>query len=117
MGVVKVNLEPPLIPLIKINHNDKSENGYVKVKLRRYLTSPRSDLYEFEMALFDNGQPEDFLLFVCNFNMTMEESEMTGKDVKVQYLHRLVRGEALRQFDLLSSDVENTNPLTVEAII
>ena len=36
---------------------------------------------------------------------------------KVQYLHTLVRGEELCQFDSLYADVEGTKLLTVEAII
>ena len=32
---------------------------------------PTSDLYEFKISLFDNGDPEEFLLFVRNFNMTL----------------------------------------------
>ena len=32
--------------------------------------SQKSDLYEFKSALFDNGDPEEFLLFIRNFNMT-----------------------------------------------
>ena len=43
---------------------------------------------------------------------------MIKKDTKVQYLCTLVHGEALRQFDLMSADVENTdNPLTVDYLL
>ena len=52
-----------------------------------------------------------------NFNTTLAASGTLAKGVKVQYLCNIVHGEALFQFDLLSSDVEGTNPLTVENII
>ena len=42
---------------------------------------------------------------------------MLETSVKVQYLCTLVRGEALRQFDALSDDVESGTPLIVEAVI
>ena len=29
-----------------------------------------SYLYEFNMSLFDHDEPEEFLLFILNFNMT-----------------------------------------------
>ena len=58
------------------------------------------------MSLFDNGKLEEFLLFVCNFNMNLAESGMLEVDTEFQYLCTLVRGEALCQFELLSSDVE-----------
>ena len=53
------------IPLIKIKNNDKSDKYFVKIKLRTDPTSGKSDLYEFKMTLFDNGDPDEFLfLFV-----------------------------------------------------
>ena len=67
-----------------------------------------SDLYEFKMSLFDNGETEDFLLFVRNFNMNLVVLEMLEAGAKCQYLFTIVRREALRQFDLLSTDVEST---------
>ena len=36
---------------------------------------------------------------------------------KIEYLRTLVRGEALRKFDLFTDDMEGMNPLTVETII
>ena len=42
---------------------------------------------------------------------------MVATYAKVQYIRALVHGEVLHQFDFLSSDVEGTNPLTVENII
>ena len=37
--------------------------------------------------------------------MTLTETGMLEMDAKIQYLRMLVRGEALRQFDLLYADV------------
>ena len=83
----------------------------VKLKLRRDPMSTTSELYEFMMFLFDNGDLEEFLLFVCNFNMTLVASGTLDTDAKIQYLCTLVRGEALHQFDLLSADMEiHRNP-------
>ena len=36
--------------------------------------SEKSDLYELKMALFDNGDTEEFLLFAQNSQMTLEAS-------------------------------------------
>ena len=57
------------------------------------------------------------MLFVCNFNMTLAASGTLEVDSKFQYLHALVRREALSQFDLLSDDVESTETLDVDYII
>ena len=84
------------------------------MKLRRDPTSSTADLYEFKMSLFDNGNPEEFLLLVRKFNTTLVDSGTLETGAKVQYLHMLVNGEALHQFELLYADVESTEPLTTE---
>ena len=104
-GVVQLHMEQPTTPLIKSKHDDKSENNVVNIKLRWDPTSEKLGLYEFEMALFDISNPEEFLLFVRNFNMTLKVSGTFQADTNTQYLRTLVRGEVLCQFDTLSSDV------------
>ena len=49
--------------------------------------------------------------------MTLAESGTLESGAKYQYLSTLVRGEALRQFDLFSADVEGTKILNVDYII
>ena len=115
--VTHPHVELPPIPLIQEIYNGKSDKDLVKLKLCRYPTSSTSDLYEFKMSLFDNGEPEELLLFVRNFNMTLATSGTIETSAEIQYLCTLVRGESLRQFDSLSSDVEITQTLNVENII
>ena len=98
-------------------YDGKSDKDFVKLKLCKDPTSSTSDLYEFNMSLFDNGEPEEFLLFVRNFDMTLAVSGPLETGAEIQYLFTLVCGEALHQIDLFSSDMESTNPLTVEYII
>ena len=111
--MMQVHVEPPPTPLIKSKHGDKSDKDFVKLKLCRYLISAKSDLYEFKMALFDNGDMEEFFLFVRKFNMTLVVSGTLVMVTKVHYIHTLVHGESLYQFDMLSYDVEVTDSLTV----
>ena len=98
-------MEPPLTPLIKSKHNDNQDKDFVKLKLHRDTTSEKLDLYELKMALFNNGKTEEFLLFVRNFNMTLEASGNMYPAGNDQYPRTLVSGEALRQFESLYSDV------------
>ena len=102
------HVDPPPINLIKEKHYGKSDKDFVKLKLRRDPTLTMLDLYEFKMSLFDNGEPEKFLLFVRHFNMTLAASGMLEAGVKYQYLRTIVHGEALHQFDSFSADVECT---------
>ena len=94
-----------------------SQTKILKLKFCRDPTSSTPYLYEFNMDLFEHGNPEEFLLFICNFNMTLAVTGNLDMEAKIQYLCTLVRGEALRQFDLLSSDVENTETLNVDYYI
>ena len=74
------------------------------------MTSQKSDLYEFKMALFDNSEPEEFLLFISNFNMNLDASGTLVDVEKLQYLSMLVHVEALHQFDTLSAKVGSNIP-------
>ena len=95
-GTTQPHIKPLTIPLIKENHDGKSDKDFVKLKLCKDPTSSTLDLYEFKMSLFYNVEPGEFLLFVSD------------ADAKFQCLLTLVRGEALRQFDLFSADIEST---------
>ena len=68
--------------------------------------------------MFDYGEPEYFILFVQNFNMTLAETGTRETDSKINYLCTLFQWEALHQFDLLCVDVENTDiSLTVDYLL
>ena len=86
------HVDPPQIPLIKQTSTGKSYAYYVKLKLGRDPTSRTSNLYELSMSLFEHGNPEDFPLFVWNFNMTLASTGTLEMDVKGQYIVALVCG-------------------------
>ena len=69
------------------------------------------------MYLSGHGEPEEFLFFISNINMNLTATGMLETDTKIQYICTLVHGEALRQFDLLSTDVETTETLNVDYYI
>ena len=65
------------------------------------LIEKKLDMYEFKMALFDNVEPEEFVLFVWNFNMEIKSSGTINDNTKLQYLRTLLHGESLFQFETL----------------
>ena len=79
--------------------------------------SGKSDLYEFKMIFFENGDLEEFLLFVRNFQMTLEDSGALAASAKMQYIFTLLHGGALRQLDILSVEVGNTTTTHLNRII
>ena len=64
----QVHVDPPPIPPIKSKINEKPNRDFGKIELRRDSMSENLDLYELKMALYDNGKPEEFLLFIHKFN-------------------------------------------------
>ena len=48
--------------------------------------SKKLDLYESKMDFFDNGEPDQFFLFVTNFNMNLEAPEMLVDTKNIKYL-------------------------------
>ena len=60
-------------PLIKYETERKPENYYIKTKLHRNTMSAMSDFYDYNMSLFENGEPEEFLQCLQNFKMSIEE--------------------------------------------
>ena len=85
-------MDPPLILLIESKNYEKLDKDRVKIKLLRDPISQKLDLHELKMALFDNGEPEEFLLFIRNLNMTLEASGMLVAIAKIQHLRTLLRG-------------------------
>ena len=65
----------------------------------------KSDMNEFKMNLFDNGDPEQFLLFVQNYKMTLEASGKLTENAKFQYLRTILCGKALRKFESLCAHI------------
>ena len=76
-------MEPPPNSLIKIKNDTKLGKYCVEIKLRGDPTSEKSELYELKMAVFDNGDPEEFLLFVRNFQMMLEASGNISTSSKI----------------------------------
>ena len=107
-GSIQVYANLPLIMLFKSNNDTRLDNYCVRIKLRRDTMWEKSYIYEFKMALFVSGEAEEFLLFVCNLQMTLEASRTIADGVKIQYIHTLVRGEALQQLEILSFEVGST---------
>ena len=69
-----MHVDSSLITIIKSENYEKLDKYYIEIKLVRYPTSENLDPYKFKIALFDNSDPEEFLLLFCNFNMNPEAS-------------------------------------------
>ena len=116
-GAVQVQVEPSMITLIKSKNDEKLDKYFVNIKLLRYPTSQKSDLYELKIAFFYNYEPEEFLLFLQKFETTLEASGTLAASAKIQYLHTLVHGDLLGQIYTLSVEVRSTASEHLKLII
>ena len=60
------------------------------------------------MALFECVKPEEFLLFIWKFQITIKAPGTLAVTTKINYLRTMVRGKVLRQLDILSREVGST---------
>ena len=116
-GEVKIHVDPPTIILIKIKLDTNPEKYYVQIKLCRSDITDKSDMYEFKMALIDNIQTEEFLLFQKNYKIILEALGAIMAGETIQYIRTLLRGEALHQFETLCDQVVNTNTTLLNQIL
>ena len=63
---------------------------------------------EFKMDFFDNGDPEEFILFQQNYKKSLDTSGTMTAKAKNQYLHTLPFGKALREFETICVYIRNT---------
>ena len=55
------------------------------------------------MNTFDDGQPEEFLSLLRNFNIVIDGTGNTTPSGRINYLRTMLSGQALREFDKLQS--------------
>ena len=110
-------MDTPPTPLNKIKNDAKLDKEIVKTKLRRNPTSEKSDLYEFKIDFFDNGELEEFFLFVRNCQITLDDSVAIAASAKIQYHHTLLRAKELCQLDVLYVDVGSKTTTHLNRII
>ena len=69
------------------------------------------------MALFDNGKPEEFLLFVQDFKMTLKAMGKIASNEKIHCLCMILYGAALCQFDTFCYQVGITTISHLKLVI
>ena len=55
---MQARIEPPPIPLIKLEVDDDRTAHIIKFNMRRNPSSAASEIYNVNMNMFDDGQPE-----------------------------------------------------------
>ena len=69
------------------------------------------------MALFDNCNLEEFLLFVQNFKIMLKALGTLAASANLQYLRMILCGKVLCKVDALSDHLGNTNTTHLNLIV
>ena len=77
----------------------------------------KSDMYGFKIALVDNGEPEEFLLFQQNYKMMLGASGTLTSGATKQYIHTLLHRKALYDFENLCVQIGNTTTMHLNQIL
>ena len=83
---VQFHVQPSPINLIKSSNDTKLKKYFLEIKLCRDPKSEISYLYQFKIALFDNSEKEEILLFIWNFKMTLKNLRTLAAIEKIQYI-------------------------------
>ena len=66
-------------------------------------TSSTAETYNINISTFKDVQPEEFLALLKNFEIEIDGTGTTSLSGKINYLHTMLLGASLREFDKLSS--------------
>ena len=100
---VQARIEPPPIPLVKLELEDEHATHIIKVKIQTNQSQAASDMYNININTFNDVQPEEFLALLKNFKITIDGTGTSTLSGRISYLHTILRGQRLREFDKLQS--------------
>ena len=100
---ILTHINPQPIPLIKVELDDYCTTHIIKVKMLRNPSSAASEMYNVNMNMFDDGQPEEVLSLFRNFKIAFDGTITTNQSSWLNYLRTMLHVQALRQFDELQS--------------
>ena len=74
----------------------------------RYPASDASKTYKLKVQTFENDKPEEFLQMMKDFKTGIDGTGTTSAPGKIEFLRTMLCGEALREFDVIESQVVST---------
>ena len=98
---VQARIEPPTIPLNRTVTDNMKGCDIIRIKMRWDPESYMSETYELNIDTFENVKPEELLALMNNFNTMSEGTGTMSATRSINYLHHMLRGEAIRVFDKL----------------
>ena len=85
--------------------------------MRRKPATSMSETYNINMSTFEDGQPEELLVLLKNSIIAKNGTGPMSAFVQTNYLRKMLRGGALREFGELSSQNSGTTNSHVKHIV
>ena len=100
---VQASIDTPTTPMTTVEEEENKARNIIKNKVCRNPVSAASENYKLKMATFDNGQPEKFLVLTRNSNIEINGTGTITVAGQINYLHMMLPGDYLWEFDKLAS--------------
>ena len=99
---LKSCIETHLIPLIKVEPEELHATHIIKVKFQIHPSQATLETYKINISTFNDGQSEEFLALLRNFNIETDGAGTTTSSGCINYLRTMLRGTSLRELNKLA---------------
>ena len=108
---VQACIEPPPIPLINTTAGKMKEFSFINIKMRQDSAAATSDNYKLKFQTFKIFKSEELLSMMKDFRTTTDGTDTTYATRNFQFLRIMLRGGALREFDVIASKKLAVQPM------
>ncbi len=98
---------PPVIPFERPEESKKRKDQFLTFKLRSVPTEEGSTTYDLSIPFFDQGTPEELLIFLNLLGKVFVGQNVTTGPQKYAIMRRLLTGDALLAFNLAANAAGN----------
>ena len=92
---VQARIDLPPIPIIKKDPQESNEYDIININMRQNPSDAASEMYKLNIVTFENGQPEEFLQLMKNFNIAVDGTGTATLAGKINYLRTMLHAEVL----------------------
>ena len=90
---MQARIEPLPFPAVKVELEEKSQINIIKVKIQRNNTLATSVIYNINVSIFKDVQPEEFLTLLKNFTITIDGTGTVSRLGKIHFLCVILHGK------------------------
>jgi hypothetical protein len=108
---------PPAIPLERAEEKEIKKTDCLSLKLRTNPNDGNSQTYELTIKFFNNGTPEEWLVFVRNVKRVFTGQNITQGPGKYAMVRRLLLGDTLAAFEKAATAIGAENNANFDLVM